>query len=250
MLKVRMKKLKHRIILVCLANLLHFSTFLFQANGLRLNENFLTITPTEEFTRANTFPVNLVCESIDQGLGPTWEGITIGESSLEDLLAFTEHQTPHFVDGMVFFPEVEHENTTYSIRACVRNNVVTALSILELYGSRVFLSDRIADFGVPDAVAYGDQPQDRVVFWFEKGIAAIVYVNTASEAYGSSGTIIYFPYQSVEGYETRWPYNRTLPEALPYNDWTEIPPIRNPFDFEGTVAAMTAQPRPTSTPPS
>jgi hypothetical protein len=59
--------------------------------------------------------------------------------------------------------------------------------------------------------------------------------------------IIYFPPQSAEGYEGRWPFNLTRTQPFVPSD-PSIPSEQNPFDFEAMIATITAEPSRTPTP--
>jgi hypothetical protein len=66
------------------------------------------------------------------------------------------------------------------------------------------------------------------------------------------GRKFYFPFQAANGYENRWPYNQTLPEedfiaeVAPFLA-TDVPSVRNPFDYDSIIATLTAVPKFTPT---
>jgi hypothetical protein len=126
------------------------------------------------------FPDGLVCSHAQLG-EDKWYGIAIGRSTLAD---FKKQ-----------FGEVEPEKMSclqdddFYVVMC-KNGVITALK----EGSELpYLSDYVAIYGVPDAVTYSD-PFSRVVFWFERGIAANVYINKVNPTYYEViGFVVYFP---------------------------------------------------------
>jgi hypothetical protein len=151
-----------------------------------------------------------------------------------------------------------YEHIAPGVTGCAENNVITVMTVYPpqmTYNGRIYFYDLLALYGVPDTITYTyGSPFIAIAFWFEQGISA--EINTASNEsgepdpndsvmYGLVSRITYFPYQQVEGYETRWPYNRTRAQN-PY-----IPkPIgtENPFDLEAMMATVTLQPSRTPTP--
>jgi hypothetical protein len=102
--------------------------------------------------------------------------------------------------------------------------------------------------GEPDIVTWSSVENNRTAFWFEKGIAANVFVHRGDAAsFGRIGSVIYFPPQSAEGYEGRWPFNLTRTQPFVPSD-PSIPSEQNPFDFEAMIATITAEPSRTPTP--
>jgi hypothetical protein len=115
------------------------------------------------------------------------------------------------------------------------------------------IQDMVASYGVPDIVTWGNSHISRTVFWFEDGIVTLAYIleQTDGPDFGEIGLIVYFPYQSDEGFEQRWPYNRTNTENPTGGDVLYDPPpseAENPFNFEAIVATITAEPSRTPTP--
>jgi hypothetical protein len=155
----------------------------------------------------DSFPAGLVCSEAESGLGPTWRNITIGESSLSDIE--TQYGESFEWNDMLRISDFDYG---WDIFLCVKDDVITAIKV----GSELaYLEDYLALYGEPDAVTWSDDVS-RVVFWFDEGIAVDIYVNTTvPDYYGTVSYVIYFPYQDMEGYETRWPYQETLSEAIP-----------------------------------
>lgn len=190
-------------------------------------------------------------DRIVKGDGPTWLGIEVGVSELEDLQgAWTDVYNPE--KGVKIISETAaSQYIRYGEGAvCVQDNVVVTLRS----GDKLpYLIDYIAAHGEPDAITWTPTYNYRIAFWFEEGFAVEILTSTTdrtSSSWGSTSTgrIFYFPYQAVEGFEQRWPYNATqreMPSLLGIGDI--VPTEQNPFDFDAMIATITAQPSRTPT---
>lgn len=210
--------------------------------------SLVTPTPLPTSVGDDIFPQGLICSDIVMNEGPTWRGITIGKTTLtdlEELLEAGETVIPYRGD-MWRFEMLDFYHLPYQITACIQNETIVAMKIGGLF-TPLWIDDFIAMYGVPDAVTYTRGSSERIALWFERGVAATVFIHENTNAYGLVGSFIYFPYQPVEGYETRWPYNRTLQEGVPSMD-QDVSNEQNPFDFNAMVATITAQPLRTPTP--
>jgi len=108
----------------------------------------------------------------------------------------------------------------------------------------------VSFLGKPDVVTWSSFENNRTVFWFEEGIAANVFVQQGDAAsFGQIGNVIYFPPQSSEGYEGRWPFTVTRRQPFHPAD-PSIPDEQNPFDFDAMIATMTVESSRTPTPTS
>jgi hypothetical protein len=223
-------------------------------------------TPTPLFTPFPTpiedpfpFPNGLFCPDAEGGLGPTWNGITIGESTFDELQTLMMGLSDNYIltdRGARGFrlslplsaiDEAQEKGIPEGVIGCVQDGVIIVLSEVEV-ATRLptfFLDDWIAELGTPNAVTWGNSSASRTVFWFGEGLAVSVLV---VEPFGASIFHVYFPYQSVEDYETRWPFNRTRRSPLQYHEGGTPPPSeQNPFDFDSIVATITAEPSRTPT---
>jgi hypothetical protein len=210
------------------------------------------------------FPPSLFCDQIEgepSAIGPTWLGITIGESTLTDLENLLAVLSNNYWIGY----EVDSVNILLDDRELAADS--PGRVDFCLYGDRIYvlgfyyghsvhpnLFDFLAEYGEPDAVTWSYNPDaTRVVFWFEEGIAAEVVIlpddPDYDPVYGRITHLTLFPYQKVEGYENRWPYNRThnfnlyLPsyeEGMYVEDSIYGP--ENPFNFEALMATITPVP--------
>lgn len=217
-----------------------------------------TLQPTQDPFDPRLFPRDLICDEIEQvGLGPTWLGITVGQTSMENAITIiTQHYEKTnltFDDGILQFNKGESEtgsNLPDSIQMCFRDGVVAVLrlSILD-FDSLPTLAEFIGEFGFPDLITWSlSNPEvSRVAFWFEKGIAADFSI-IPDAGLGTITVLVYFSYQSAEDFETEWPYTSTRllyenPRSLEDNFGAA-----NPFDLEATGTAIAEQtPRPAST---
>lgn len=203
------------------------------------------------------FPSGLFCSQATSGPGPTWRGITIGLSTLDDLqtlmmelsenYSFTDRGPRGVLFSLFTRREALENDIPVHVTACIHDNVITALSPLDAAtdSPAAFLDDWIAELGVPDVLTWTSASTSRVVFWFEHGIAASVLV---VEPFGAIIMPVYFPYQPVEGYMNRWPYNRTRTSPMQHHEAGTPPPsVQNPFDFDVMVATITEVPSHTPT---
>lgn len=209
----------------------------------------------------SAFPSDLFCEYVDNvSEGPTWGDVTIGISSAEDLKNYADTIANYdFIEQYADFMylartgELQDESGIPPvIKACI-NFETQLVTALEISLNTMSIEDLIAEYGIPDVVTWGSNNISRTVFWFDEGIAISVYILEESEIldYGVIGSIVYFPYQTVEGFEERWPYNRTNSENPVYSGRVYDPAPseeQNPFDFEVMIATITAQPSRTPTP--
>ncbi len=136
---------------------------------------------------------------------------------------------------------------------CLRGSTIQAFQITVVF-NRLFLKDFVYQYGLPNAVTwmYRD-PKDRIVFWFEHGMALEVYADRTKKDFGLVSSIIFFPFQSANNYQQRWPFLRTAPSEYPESLKTQYPDLeltgqQNPFDFRSMIATLTIQPPPTATP--
>lgn len=225
-------------------------------------------TATPNRAAVDVFPRNLFCADITEiAPGPTWETITIGESTTEDLAAYmatisdtagifpTLNNT--FIVGNIY-TEFNNQRGPAIIFGCTIDNVITALQIhYTTYSTDdiSYFTDLMSVYGEPDVATYTPiQPSITIAFWFDEGIAAEIF-NGATEVdlapqvdpdfYGRVDIFTFFAFQDVEGFEDRWPYNRTwkFEPSAPEPIGTE-----NPFDFEAIQATVTGMPSPMPTP--
>lgn len=226
---------------------------------LNAQEATPTITPLPTpMTDVWPFPNGLYCADIVMGIGPTWREITIGESTIDELTELLTSYSDNYTIsdrgqlGVHFSiwdrSEAIDKEIPSSVRVCTIDNFIVALSVLMPEDEPSFyLEDWMAQFGRPDAIAWNGAEFARTVFWFEEGISITVIL---TEPYGATLAPIFFPYQSAEGYENRWPYNRRYKTQVQGGQgW--IPPLpkeENPFDFDLMLATITAQPTRTLTP--
>jgi hypothetical protein len=199
--------------------------------------------------RTLTFPTWIYCSEVALGDGPTWKGITIGRTTLSDLFNNNRYEVQgRRGDEIDFIVFNDTGPGSYRSTACIKGDVLSTLSA-EIAGvDPVFLPELVSLYGIPDVVTY-NYSVARLVLWLKRGVAADVYVDESSKFYGRVSRIVLFPFQSVEGYETRWPFNRTqLTPTHPDDPEQTVSPNKNPFDFDAIVATLTAQPPRTPSP--
>lgn len=211
----------------------------------------------------SVFPANLYCyDIVDLSEGPTWGGVTIGISNVEDLKEYMStignydsiNQWADYISFARTGDLRDEAGIPSVVASCVdmTTQTVTALSVSTI-NPALYLEDLVAQYGTPDAVTWGFGSTFRTVFWFAEGIAASVNIFEQNEMldYGQIDFIVYFPYQSKEDFEERWPYNRTNSENPTGGDRVYDPPpseAQNPFNFDAMIAMITAEPSRTPTP--
>jgi hypothetical protein len=211
-------------------------------------------SPTPDYSAYKVFPTGLVCSHAEFGPGPSWRGITIGETTLTEIKSMLEEgQSMVEFEGMLQFQlrDTSGFKLLINIRLCAENGVVKVIDIWRAgMAEALYLEDMIAELGEPDTVTYSTNPYNRLAFWFEAGTAAEIFVSQNAVGYEIT-EIYYFSYQSREGYENRWPYNAVLDPESGYFATTLAEGTlheQNPFDFDEIIAPMTAQPSRTRTP--
>jgi hypothetical protein len=200
--------------------------------------------------------VDLYCNTQQLTLGETWNGIQIGRSSLADLekvvtnLGTYPEISPIRYEGITTvtysFEEVSH--LPLWISACIEDDVV-AMLLIQWLETDVELAHMVRQYGVYDTITWSHSFDKRVVFWFERGVAAEIFVGSGAEPYfGRLISTIYFVPQPVEGYAERFPYSLTHAEEHPVEWRQEALAEQNPFDLNTILATAVAMPSPTATP--
>jgi hypothetical protein len=258
----RKQKVSYSIVFVLLIGLLYISTF--------SPKSAYTATSTPTAVKASDlriFPRDLYCDAVKEtGDGPTWEIATIGKTTLIELEAYLntidDYQNGFLEDGTFFFRPATSDDPQLGLYVfgCTVDGIVTVLAPYEyaeqyqpinLYQN---IYDLISIYGLPDAVTWTDNPPStNLAFWFKQGLA--VEVKT-SQGYTYNDFvyqdyevvhIIYFPFQELNGYETRWPFNKTRSGHFPVQGMGTPEAKQNPFDFETILMTITAQPNRTAT---
>jgi hypothetical protein len=125
-----------------------------------------TLIPTmDNVVDTRVLPTHLFCDKQSySGLGASWEDVQIGTSTLEDLQKQVDNLSPNYIvskkvsidaDIQFYLNDINERqlgNIPYSIKACIRNNIITALSLGLSLNSNLFLSTYISMYGIPDAV--------------------------------------------------------------------------------------------------
>jgi hypothetical protein len=196
--------------------------------------------------------------------GPTWNGITIGSSTISDLrnsiselsLNYGEHSNASIgiTEFLVRRATAEAEGVPALISACINpqdGRVIGIYIPTSTYFYKIHIRDLVAKYGVPEFVLWDELLDSRVVVWLTAGVAASVSVDESEQfvPYGTVTRMVYFPYQSLEGYEARWPYTHQASSRDYLVTLTpSVPHETNPFDFDSMIATLTAEPLPTPTP--
>jgi hypothetical protein len=212
----------------------------------------------DEFVRKAIFP-RLDCHDIEAPYeGPTWNAITIGSSTISDLrdaISELSHYYSDFSDSSLGITEflvgratAEAEGVPALISACINPQDGRLIGIYvptPTYYDQIHIRDLVAKYGVPEFVLWDELLDSRVVVWLTEGVAASVSVDESEQfvPYGTVTRMVYFPYQSLEGYEARWPYTHQASSRDYLVTLTpSVPHETNPFDFDSMIATITAEP--------
>lgn len=194
--------------------------------------------------------------------GYSWHDITIGVSTQADLERFLRQFGEYelvFPDEGVLANSIGYrwrqssargrtQQAPLSLDICIQDGHIVVLDMTWFYQPAFYINDVVALHGAPDVVTWSLVENNRTVFWFEIGVAANVFVQRGDAAsFGLITRMIYFPPQSSDGYENRWPFNLTRTEPFHPID-PSIPSEQNPFDFDMMIATITAEPSRTPTP--
>lgn len=221
--------------------------------GVVTADNGETPTPTP-FPTSFPAPIGIsqtfACpDTVILGEGPTWRGIEVGVSDLQELeQAWPEVYNPE--EGVEVISETSASQYIKYGRGhvCVQDDIVVTLSSGD---TLPYLADYIAAHGEPDAITWTPSTYSRVAFWFQKGFAVEIITNTVDRtnpAWGRISSIFYFPYQESTGFDQRWPYNATWSEWAPNLATGDVLPTeQNPFNIDGIIATITSQPSRTPT---
>lgn len=217
-----------------------------------------TPTPTHSRSAYEIFPTGLVCDDAPVGPGPSWRNIiTVGETTIAEIEATLEEGSFFEINELEGMLQFRLRDTTgfqqpYTIRVCEVDGIVT---VVDIYMNEVeqtfYLPDIVYAHGIPDTVTYSTRPSTRILFWFELGMAAEIYIGSGASYYSKVVRLTLFPFQRAEYFSTRWPYNVTIdPEIGQYAAELSNAPYseQNPFDFEVILATITAEPSRTPTP--
>lgn len=227
----------------------------------------LTVVTGQEATPDPTqipFP-SLDCDDIQSPFsGPDWHDITIGSSTIDDLLdTVNELSADYTVNAYPTLQQTtfsllrniaEEENIPMVIGACTepeRQLVIALVIFPPPQPEPLLLTDLVAAHGSPDFVVWGETSRARVAVWLTSGLAASVSVDESEQTlpYGAVTRMVYFPYQELDGYEERWPYtHRAEPRPDFVTSTPYLPYETDPFDFDAMIATITAQPSRTPTP--
>lgn len=221
-------------------------------------ETPLVSTPTIAATSYKYYPEYRMCDAVEVGEGPSWLDITIGESTLDDLLKTLDRLGDYEIEVLssseMYFRLIANEDNDelYDVDAYLapsfvpvcfsEDGIITSLGILHIDLTDVDLADLVSVHGVPDAVTWMVRPMSRIAFWFDEGIAATIDAIEDAKIPYRVTAIYYYPFVDEAVYENAYPYAYTREIIFTADE-------QNPFDFDSIVATVTAQPTRTPTPP-
>ena len=197
------------------------------------------------------FPMTITCSRINTvSRGPSWNGLTIGETTYEQV---EEKLSPLTVHWNSYHGYLEYENDSKIperswgfFDACFLGGEFSAiggkLSALNVFGLTeipLLLEDLIDQYGEPYHVTWGYGYYDRTLIWPSKGI--LVVYDLLSER--RANVILFSPIKK-RNYEESWLYNSLPTEGETYeemigfdtefNDSVSLPPemeVENPWGY-------------------
>lgn len=240
-----------------LTTLLHVGAQDNRNNGFSLSPTPVVFPPPNQ----SLYP-ELICPYFwDIQPGYTWYHVTIGQSTRLELEAALDQfgkyevvyrQESSLANAIRYRWTGSTQETIISqapltVDVCYQDNLVVVMEV-NVSQQPLSIHDLAANLGVPDVVTWSWLEDRRIAFWFRVGVASEVFVQHGdSGSFGLAIRMLYFPPQSSEGYETRWPFSVTRSEPF-YPVDPSIPNEQNPFDFDMMLATITAQPSRTPTP--
>ena len=232
------------------------TTTLFTLRVCVTEENTISAIEVPEPMIPQYYPEYLICDAVLDGLGPAWEGITIGSSSFDDLQAhLTEIGEYQIVwrngseltiqrTDITWKQHTESASTSlFKLQVCVtENNTISVIGLPDVWPSKVDLYDLLAVYGMPNAVTWMARPLSREVYWLENGISATIYTGLQGDVRFRVESLYYFPYLNIDegNFETTWPVAFVREEVGPIPN--EAYQERNPFDFEAMIETLTTPP--------
>ncbi len=197
----------------------------------------------------------LMCpRDLRAGPGPTWRNITVGQSTRYDLEEIYGVQaakdTPvnqrDFSDTFSIHltaSAARKRQLSQSAMLCTVNGTITMLALEPIYDSELssFLQDWIIELGQPAIVNWtpsGIGWRYRILVWPEQGIA--MEVDAAQPDFPSVQIVVFFPFMETIDWD-QWPLSGLVQDA-PSTLNEGYPTQENPFNFDGMIAIMTAQP--------
>lgn len=168
--------------------------------------------------------------------GPSWQNLTIGESSLEDvqsILGVEGTQSPQ--DNSWNFRDAHEAVTWYKAEACFVEQKLAALYIARDPNIGTMDLDQILDqFGKPNRVTWGPDFNLRALIWPEQGM--LVFVPLAGL---KGGPILLFSPMPSNVLETSWLID-SLPEGPigspaedeTYGENNEVLTVEDPWGIE------------------
>jgi hypothetical protein len=156
-------------------------------------------------------PWTLDCSSVPSIVdeGHTWNGLTIGISTLEDVetqLAPAKAEWQADRDGYLF-RHLYHLDLAF-VEACFAENTLSALNII---GTRLgtlprLLSEWFPEYGEPDLIAFADDYYARSVIWSEKGILVVAdqFYEDGVVREGTVRNVMFFSPIPTEDLLTSW----------------------------------------------
>jgi hypothetical protein len=182
--------------------------------------------------------------------GLTWRGLTVGISTLEDVIQVLnkEDGAPYWWNsaaGNLTFHYSLDETPWTIVNACFVEGQLAALSILDPREFSKGVDALISEYGKPDRVTWGNWYEDRSMIWAEKGLLVIVKLAWEHEGKGYQ-TILFSPVSPCE-LERSWLYQSLPKEAAPFvgDVAMEVPEVQDPLHIEkglGQCPTQTAVP--------
>lgn len=208
------------------------------------------LTPTEASGGIiGTGVDELRCPKNLSGIGPTWNGITIGVSSIEDLSAYFGQEktyvTPYPPYAGEFAPNYEFLNSNIGLAySCVVNGKVAALLLDRHAVSKSYLPQGLVHWvsflGIPALISWHQSFDKRLLHWPQYGTSVTVNVYDELPAnYADTEWVYFYPFRD-ENYENLWPVNYTFAAPAFIEEMPELQ--LNDFDFDAIQVTLTLAP--------
>jgi hypothetical protein len=226
--------------------------------------------PTVSHLQSGTFPTSpLMCpRDMMVAEGPSWRGITIGKSLLNDLeeiygVRFTRNLLSSDKDsGLSYYVTLtskasqERKLSGYA-ETCLVNGKIIALMLAVGKDSELpsgWLGEWIQQLGEPQIVTWAGNNDWgwRLLIWPKKGIALLADVRSINQDPSAVliDSVVLFPFATDSISLSRWPFTKLVKTPPTANNIDGSPTAENPFMFDIIKATTTIQfdSSPTSTP--
>lgn len=183
-----------------------------------------SVDPTKEphFTPYIMLPEHLDCSAITSThRGRTWENLTVGVSTHEDVYDFYGQYFERKVYETHRFANYRQGGLIFT--TCFTEGKLSAIKVIE--GSTPNIPEKLSEIvevmGEPEHVTWGQSYYHRSLVWVNEGVLIDYTIDpTRPEEYRRSGVIFFSPIKE-KNYRNSWVYHSLPKEGESYEDLTK-----------------------------